>query len=165
MVENYNANSNIANINIYKSDKIIDSYLIKWKINEYDLLDEIEVINLNAVREYKNDKLYVNDMEQHNKRVYYDGYWYYCNSNGTPVTDKWVDGKYLDTSGKKIISNKTPDGKYVDDMGYVVESLSYDLISSARMKDILLDSWYKTKSGLLYYFENDIKTIKKRMVY
>ena len=160
-VENYDANTKKANINIYTSDKVVASYLIKWKTNDYDLLDEIEVIKLNAISEYKNNKLYVNGTEQNNKWVYYNGYWYYCDSNGNPVTNKWVDGRYLDENGRKMISNKTPDGKYVDDMGYVIENLSYDLASSARMKDILLDTWYKTRSGLWYYFENNRTTTKR----
>ena len=158
---NYDENNKNAQINVKMKDGAEYNYLIKWKTIDYNLLDEVEVIDLNAVREFKDGKFYLNGIEQKNSWVYYDGYWYYCDNDGNLVTNKWIDGMYLDLEGKKAVSCKTPDGKYVDDMGYVIEDLSYDLVSSAREKDVLSDAWYKTRSGLWYYFENDRTTTKK----
>lgn len=160
-IDEYDSNKKCAQLYVKMNNGNEHKFFVKWRTKEYDLLDEIEVIDLNAIREYKDGKFYVNGTEQHNEWVYYNGYWYYCDKDGNPITNKWIDGKYLDVDGKKVVSNKTPDGKYVDEMGYVIEDLSYDLVSSAREKDILSDAWYKTRSGLWYYFENDRTTTKK----
>ncbi len=160
-ITNYNEQSKTANIIAKMKDGSEHNYFIKWRTKEYNLLDDIEIVDLNDVIEYQDGKFYLNGVLQNNTWVYNNGYWYYCDKDGNIVTNKWIDGKYLDLDGKKIVSGKTPDGKYVDGMGYVIDDLSYDLVSSAREKDILSDAWYKTRSGLWYYFENDRTTTKK----
>lgn len=31
-----------------------------------------------------------------------DGYWYYLNADGTMASNQWIDGYYVDASGKMV---------------------------------------------------------------
>ena len=55
---------------------------------------------------------------------------------------------------------QTPDGNWVGDNGLVV-NIHQDLYNSTLVEAAESDSWYRTQSGLWYYFENDRTTTKK----
>ena len=67
---------------------------------------------------------------------------------------------YVGSDGKMYRGRQTPDGKWVGNDGLVVDT-SADLSKSLTIEAAEPDSWYKTQSGLWYYFENDRTTTKK----
>lgn len=51
-----------------------------------------------------------------------DNNWYYFNQKGHLATDKWIDDKYVDYSGKMMTNAWTPDGYYVGADGKWIEN-------------------------------------------
>ena len=51
-----------------------------------------------------------------------DDSWYYFNQKGHLATDKWIDDKYVDYSGKMLTDTWTPDGYYVGADGKWIEN-------------------------------------------
>ena len=51
-----------------------------------------------------------------------DDSWYYFNQKGHLATDKWIDDKYVDYSGKMLADTWTPDGYYVGADGKWIEN-------------------------------------------
>ena len=51
-----------------------------------------------------------------------DNSWYYFNQKGHLATDKWIDDKYVDYSGKMLTGTWTPDGYYVGADGKWIEN-------------------------------------------
>ncbi|SDZ79066.1 hypothetical protein SAMN05216349_10163 [Oribacterium sp. KHPX15] len=51
-----------------------------------------------------------------------DNSWYYFDQKGHLATDKWIDDKYVDYSGKMLTDTRTPDGYYVGADGKWVEN-------------------------------------------
>lgn len=46
--------------------------------------------------------------------------WYYFTEKGALITDRWIDDKYVDYSGKLLINTTTPDGKTVGADGRLI---------------------------------------------
>ena len=51
-----------------------------------------------------------------------DNSWYYFDQKGHLATDKWIDDKYVDYSGKMLTDTRTPDGYYVGADGKWIEN-------------------------------------------
>ena len=82
----------------------------------------------------KNKKKITSEWYYQDRNQYYfnaDGYmsvgwtligdnWYYFTEKGALVTDKWIDDKYVDYSGKLLINTTTPDGKTVGADGRLI---------------------------------------------
>ncbi len=64
--------------------------------------------------------------------ITYRGDEYYLNSKGKMVTDKWKDGYYLLSNGKKAKSQKLPDGTYVDADGIICSKSDYKESSTLK---------------------------------
>ena len=74
--------------------------------------------------------------------------------------EQWIELRYVGADGRMYRGRQTPDGKWVGDDGLVVDT-GADLTKSLNIEAAEPDSWYKTQSGLWYYFENDRTTTKK----
>lgn len=111
--------------------------------------------------EHRNDNyFYLNNAMQKNAWVFDGKDYYHVDGQGIIEKNKWIDQRYVGSDGKLYRGRQTPDGKYVGDDGRVV-NIVQDLVASMQVETVQPDSWYKTQSGLWYYFENDRTTTKK----
>ena len=109
---------------------------------------------------FRDGYYYVGNDIQKNSWVYYTRYYYHVDDNGNVEKNKWIENRYVGDDGRLYRGRMTPDGKYVGINGLVVDATK-DLSDSILVEEVKGDAWYKTKSGLWYYFENDRKTTKK----
>lgn len=109
---------------------------------------------------YSDNHFYVDNDMQKSTWVFHDNYYYHVDSSGNIEKDKWIEDRYVGTDGRMYKGRQTPDGKWVGDDGLVVDT-GDDLSSSLIIEAAEPDSWYKTQSGLWYYFENDRTTTKR----
>ncbi|MBQ2204999.1 MAG: hypothetical protein II411_03810, partial [Lachnospiraceae bacterium] len=119
------------------------------------------------------DHFYLDDSMQRNTWVYYVTYYYHVDGKGNIEKSKWITGaivnsngdtmtvkRYVGEDGRMYRGRQTPDGKWVGNDGLLVD-VGNDLSTSLTIEAAEPDSWYKTQSGLWYYFENDRTTTKK----
>lgn len=115
----------------------------------------------NRESELRSDNhFYLDNNMQKSTWVYYVTYYYHVDSQGNIEKSKWVEQRYVGADGRMYRGRQTPDGKWVGDDGLVVD-VGNDLTTSLTIEAAEPDSWYKTQSGLWYYFENDRTTTKK----
>ena len=111
--------------------------------------------------ELRSDKhFYLDNNKQINTWVYYKTYYYHVDGSGNIQKNQWIELRYVGSDGRMYRGRQTPDGKWVGDDGLVVDTTD-DLSKSLTIEAAEPDSWYKTQSGLWYYFENDRTTTKK----
>ena len=103
---------------------------------------------------------YLDENMQRNSWVYYVKYYYHVDANGNIEKSKWIEQRYVGEDGRMYRGRQTPDGHWVGDSGLVVD-IHQDLYNSTLVEAAESDSWYRTQSGLWYYFENDRTTTKK----
>ena len=103
---------------------------------------------------------YLDNNMQRNSWVYYRTYYYHVDGSGNIQKNQWIELRYVGADGRMYRGRQTPDGKWVGDDGLVVD-IGADLSKSLTIEAAEPDSWYKTQSGLWYYFENDRTTTKK----
>ncbi len=103
---------------------------------------------------------YLDNNMQKSTWVYYKTYYYHVDGNGNIQKNQWIELRYVGEDGRMYRGRQTPDGKWVGDDGLVVD-VGNDLSKSLTIEVAEPDSWYKTQSGLWYYFENDRTTTKK----
>ena len=103
---------------------------------------------------------YLDNNMQKNSWVYYRTYYYHVDGSGNIQKSQWIELRYVGADGRMYRGRQTPDGKWVGDDGLVVDT-GADLSKSLTIEAAEPDSWYKTQSGLWYYFENDRTTTKK----
>ena len=103
---------------------------------------------------------YLDNNMQESTWVYYKTYYYHVDGSGNIQKNQWIELRYVGADGRMYRGRQTPDGKWVGDDGLVVDT-SADLSKSLTIEAAEPDSWYKTQSGLWYYFENDRTTTKK----
>lgn len=106
------------------------------------------------------NKFYLNNSLQKDTWVYYQTYYYHVGASGDIHKSRWIELRYVGEDGRMYRGRQTPDGKWVGDDGLVVD-IHQDLYNSTLLEAAEPDSWYKTQSGLWYYFENDRTTTKK----
>lgn len=166
--EYYLGKGGIPLTNQWKDNRYLDNNGIVMKntvtpdgktVNE----DGIDITRIKSNIGYvlRDNHFYINNELQVDKWIYYIVHYYHVDGYGNIDKNKWVEGRYLGNDGRMLTATKTPDGKYVDAEGYEVKDLNKDLFDSTLEKEIEADAWYKTKSGLWYYFENDRTTTKK----
>ena len=119
------------------------------------------VKDINTTVIYLNGYYYLDGAKLVNAWIKYGNNSYYLDENGNIVRNKWIDGRYVGSSGAMYVGAMTPDGKYVNLDGYVVNDVNKDLKDSMKEKNVEGEAWYKTKAGLWYYFEKDRKTLRK----
>lgn len=103
---------------------------------------------------------YLDNSMQKSTWVYYKTYYYHVDGSGNIQKNQWIELRYVGADGRMYRGRQTPDGKWVGDDGLVVDTTA-DLSKSLTIEAAEPDSWYKTQSGLWYYFENDRTTTKK----
>ena len=103
---------------------------------------------------------YLDNNKQTNTWVYYKNYYYHVDGSGNIQKNQWIELRYVGADGRMYRGRQTPDSKWVGDDGLVVD-VDNDLSKSLTIEAAEPDSWYKTQSGLWYYFENDRTTTKK----
>ena len=106
------------------------------------------------------NRFYLDNNMQKNSWVYYKTYYYHVDGSGNIQKNQWIELRYVGEDGRMYRGRQTPDGKWVGDDGLVVDA-GADLSKSLTIEAAEPDSWYKTQSGLWYYFENDRTTTKK----
>ena len=136
----------------------IDNYTLGYDIGM--IMTKNKVGKSKVKNGWDGDSYYRNNSVAKNEWLQYDNDWYFVGSDGAIVKNQWVQGKYVGSDGKMYAGKQTPDGKYVGMDGNVV-NVSNDLKKSIEKEAANPDSWYKTQSGLWYYFENDRTTFKK----
>ena len=111
--------------------------------------------------ELRNDNhFYLDNNIQKSTWVYYKTYYYHVDVSGNIQKNQWIELRYVGADGRMYRGRQTPDGKWVGDDGLVVDT-GADLSKSLTIEAAEPDSWYKTQSGLWYYFENDRTTTKR----
>ena len=111
--------------------------------------------------ELKNDDhFYINNNMQRDTWVYHKTYYYHVDDSGNIQKNQWIELRYVGSDGRMYRGRQTPDGHWVGDNGLVVD-IHQDLYNSTLVEAAESDSWYRTQSGLWYYFENDRTTTKK----
>lgn len=103
---------------------------------------------------------YLDENLQRSSWVYYVKYYYHVDANGNIEKSKWIEQRYVGEDGRMYRGRQTPDGHWVGDNGLVVD-IHQDLYNSTLVEAAESDAWYRTQSGLWYYFENDRTTTKK----
>ena len=106
------------------------------------------------------NRFYLDNNMQKSTWVYYRTYYYHVDGSGNIQKNQWIELRYVGEDGRMYRGRQTPDGKWVGDDGLVVD-VGSDLSKSLTIEAAEPDSWYKTQSGLWYYFENDRTTTKK----
>ncbi len=108
----------------------------------------------------KDGRFYLNNDMQWDTWVYYKTYYYYVDGSGNILKNLWIELRYVGEDGRMYRGRQTPDGHWVGDDGLVVD-IHQDLYNSTLIEAAQSDAWYRTQSGLWYYFENDRTTTKK----
>ena len=126
------------------------------------IIDNGTIIGLpSRESEFRSDNhFYLDNSMQKSTWVYYKTYYYHVDGNGNIQKNQWIELRYVGADGRMYRGRQTPDGKWVGDDGLVVD-VGSDLSKSLTIEAAEPDSWYKTQSGLWYYFENDRTTTKK----
>lgn len=130
----------------------------KTKTKKYS--DTIEGLPSRQSELRSDNHFYLDNNMQKSTWVYYVTYYYHVDGQGNIEKSKWVEQRYVGADGRMYRGRKTPDGKWVGDNGLVV-NVTQDLSNSLTIEASEPDSWYRTQSGLWYYFENDRTTTKK----
>lgn len=135
------ANQNIQNLNINMTGMIegLDAKIPNQKIGRFYAIDGVKL---------KNTWIFLGD-----------GMYTYLVGEDV-IKNIWIGSRYIGSDGIMYRNKQTPDGKWAGDNGLVVDT-TVDLQQSMLIEAVKGDSWYKTQSGLWYYFENDRTTIKK----
>lgn len=100
------------------------------------------------------------DMEKKDGWVLYGGYYYYY-KNGAKVTNKWIDGYYLNSAGQMARNTTTPDGYYVGNDGKYVKNQVIDGYAVKSDGKLASKGWIKI-NGKSYYVVNDEGLINER---
>ena len=100
------------------------------------------------------------DMEKKDGWVLYGGYYYYY-KNGAKVTDKWIDGYYLDSAGQMERNTITPDGYYVGNDGKYVKNQVINGVALKSDGKLASKGWIKL-NGKSYYVTDDNGTVNTR---
>lgn len=130
----------------------------KTKTKKYS--DTIEGLPSRQSELRSDNHFYLDNNMQKSTWVYYRTYYYHVDGSGNIQKNQWIELRYVGSDGKMYRGRKTPDGKWVGDDGLVVD-VGADLSKSLTIEAAEPDSWYRTQSGLWYYFENDRTTTKK----
>ena len=160
---------NINNELLYEfRNKTVDLACYVLSINGINANTEVQMDNAEIISGMpkinsnlrSDNHFYIVDYMQKNIWVLYNTYYYHVDANGNIEKSKWIEQRYVGIDGRMYRGRKTPDGKWVGDDGLVVD-ITNDLSNSINIKANEPNSWYKTQSGLWYYFENDRTTTKK----
>ena len=133
------ANQNILNINMTGMIEGFDAKIPNQKIGRFYAIDGVKL---------KNTWIFLGD-----------GMYTYLVGEDV-IKNIWIGSRYIGSDGIMYRNKQTPDGKWAGDNGLVVDT-TVDLQQSMLIEAVKGDSWYKTQSGLWYYFENDTTTTKK----
>ena len=97
-----------------------------------------------------------------------DNSWYYFDQKGHLATDKWIDDKYVDYSGKMLTDTRTPDGYYVGADGKWVENYQGSSYIPMQPIEIQYMKAHMTKDGGIspnIYFINSSGKIINAIVF
>ena len=146
------------NTNNNKKESIKSNNSNIAKVKKYS--DTIEGLPTRQSELRSDNHFYLDNNMQKATWVYYITYYYHVDGQGNIEKSKWIEQRYVGADGRMYRGRQTPDGKWVGDDGLVV-NVSQDLSTSLTIEAAEPDSWYRTQSGLWYYFENDRTTTKK----
>ena len=97
-----------------------------------------------------------------------DSNWYYFDQKGHLATDKWIDDKYVDYSGKMLTATWTPDGYYVGADGKWIENYQGSSYTPTQPIEIQYMKAHMTKDGGIspnIYFINSSGKIINSIVF